>query len=386
MSINFSNEKRYLLFEYDQQGPNNNIIAFKFIVFLAAISKRILVIPKAQSIFHLDWGPNSINETKKKFNEITETHLSDILNLEAFSNLVDMISFEDFSQNEMKTLELPENFNNFHRKYTDYQTMKVQSARFKKKEPQSRGLFWRNRQKWMENNGFKDKSLRKNDWVFYCTNKFKTVSIKNRDTFIDTLITLNDKVVFLPMDINFGTNKYKYYRMFGYANGMTYHPNPLWSKILNIKYFNTNFYTIVEKIRNDYLRNEKYDAYHHRFNGGFEHNNMEISELLKRVIKKMKTKILYISSDSYQKFAKYKKKHSKSLKIKIMSINEIKIEQYLPNLKFKSFIEMLMCVNSEIFIGTKESSFSAEIINIRTGENNYYRKLHKIKSDTNYVI
>ena len=91
---------KYLLFEYDQQGPNNNIIAFKFIVFLAAISNRILVIPKAQSIFHLDWGPNSINETKTKFSKITETHLSDILNLDAFSHIVKMISFEDFARKE----------------------------------------------------------------------------------------------------------------------------------------------------------------------------------------------------------------------------------------------------------------------------------------------
>ena len=40
---------KYLLFEYDQQGPNNNIISLKFIIFLA-LSKRILVIPKVQSI------------------------------------------------------------------------------------------------------------------------------------------------------------------------------------------------------------------------------------------------------------------------------------------------------------------------------------------------
>ena len=58
---------KYLLFEYDHGGPNNIIIAFKFILFLAAITKRILIIPKAQPIFHFDWGPNSINETKTNF-------------------------------------------------------------------------------------------------------------------------------------------------------------------------------------------------------------------------------------------------------------------------------------------------------------------------------
>lgn len=377
---------KYLLFEYDQQGPNNNIIAFKFVVFLAAISERILVIPKAQSIFHLDWGPNSINESKTKFGEITETHLNDFLNLDVFSHLVKMISFEDFAKKEKESLNLPPDFSNFHRKFSDYQTMKIQGSRFRKKEPQSRGLYWSNRRKWMESKGLDNKLLRKQDWIYYSILNFKTLSIKNPSLFMETLTSLDDRVMFLPMDIYFGTNKYKYFRIFGYVNGMKSTVNPIWNDILNVSYFKKDFYTIAEKISKDYLKNEKYDAYHHRFNGGFEHNNMGISELLKRIVKKMKTKILYVSSDSYKKFAQYKKKHSNSLKIKFVSINELKLEKYLPNLKFKPFIEMLMCVNSQVFIGTKNSSFSGEIINIRTKENHHFRELDKISSNKNYVI
>lgn len=377
---------KYLLFEYDQQGPNNNIIAFKFIVFLAAISNRILVIPKAQSIFHLDWGPNSINETKTKFSKITETHLSDILNLDAFSHIVKMISFEDFARKESESLNLPADFSNFHRKFSDYQTMKVQSARFMKKEPQSRGLYWSNRRKWMESKGLDNKLLRKQDWVYYSILKFKTLSIKNSSLFIETLTSLDDPVMFLPMDVYFGTNKYKYFRIFGYVKGMKSTVNPIWNNILNVSYFKKDFYEIVKQIMKEYLKNKNYDAYHHRFNGGFEHNKLGITELLKRIVKKMNTNILYVSSDSYNNFRTYKKKNNDKLKINIVSINEIKLENYLPNIKFKPFIEMLMCVNSQVFIGTKDSSFSAEIINMRTKENHHFRELDKINSNKNFVI
>lgn len=373
---------KYLLFEYDQQGPNNNIIAFKFIIFLAAISKRILVIPKAQPIYHLDWGSNSINETKTKFGKITETHLSDILNLNVFSDIVKMISFEEFVSTEMESLKLPSDFANYHRKFTDFKTMKIQSARFRKRDPKCRGLYWTKRMKWMEKKGLNDKLLRKTDWVYYSILNFKTLSIKNRNTFIDTLSGLNDKVVFLPMDVEFGTNKYQYYRIFGYAEKMTIHANPVWDKILQKKYLNTMFYDCIHKIKKDYLKDEKYDSYHHRFNGGFEHNNTNLSILLKNVEKKMKTSILYVSSDSYHKFAEYKTKFN----FKIVSVNDIKLENYLPNLKFKPFIEILMCVESNIFIGTKNSTFSAEIINMRTCKNHNFRDLDKIKSNKNFVI
>lgn len=377
---------KYLLFEYDQQGPNNIIIAFKFILFLAAITKRTLIIPKAQPIFHLDWGPNSINDSTTDFNKVSETHLSEIINLNAFSHLVKMISFKDFAKKERESLNLPKNFAKFNRNFNDYNTMKIQSERFRTKEPQSRGLYWTLRSQWMKKNGLNNKLLRKKDWVYYSMLNFKTVSIKNPNIFIETVSKLKDKVVFLPMDVNFGTDKYKYFRIFGYVKGMKSTENPVWNKVLNVSYFKKEFYAIIKRISKHYLKNEKYDAYHHRFNGGFEHNNMEISELLKRILKKMRTKILYVSSDSYEKFAEYKQKNEEFLTIKIVSINEIKLDKYLLNLKFKPFIEMLMCVKSQTFIGTKNSSFSGEIINIRTKENHHFRELDKISSNKNFVI
>ena len=74
------------------------------------------------------------------------------------------------------------------------------------------------------------------------------------------------------------------------------------------------------------------------------------------------------------------------MKIKIVSINEIRLENYLSNIKYKPFIEMLICVNSQVFIGTKDSSFSGEIINLRTKKHHHFRELHKIDSNENFVI
>ena len=378
---------KYLLFEYDHGGPNNIIIAFKFIVFLAALSNRTLVIPKAQPIFHFDWGTNSINETKKNFNEITETHLSDIINLDAFSHLVKMISFDKFVEKEKQSLNLPENFEKFNRTFSDYQTMNIQSSRLKRKEkkPFVRSDYWNKRKLWMENKGLNNKVLRKQDWVYYSKLNFKTLSIKNRDLFIKTFENLDDKVVFLPMDIEFGTKKYKYYRIFGYAEKMATHLNPYWEKILNVKYLHSSFYNCVKKIQSDYLKGDNYDAYHHRFNGfNFANNKINMNELIKLLESKIKNKILYISSDSYHMFSKYKKRNK--IPFKIMSVNEIELDKYMPNKKYKSFIEMIICVNANIFIGTKMSTFTTEIINMRTCSNHHYKNLDKIKSNKNFVI
>lgn len=378
---------KYLLFEYDHGGPNNIIIAFKFILFLAALTKRTLVIPKAQPIFHFDWGPNSINESTTDFNKVSETHLNDIINLNAFSHLVKMISFKDFVKKEKKSLNLPENFAKFDRIFSDYKTMKIQSFRLKRKEtkPYVRANWWNKRRKFMESKGFDNKVLRKQDWVYYSKLNFKTLSIKNCDLFIKTLETTKDKVVFLPMDTEFGTDKYKYYRIFGYAETMLTHPNPYWKKILNVRYLHTSFYDCVKKIKTDYLKGESYDAYHHRFNGfNFANNKINMNELVKLLESKIKNKILYIASDSYHMFAEYK--NTNEIPFKIMSINEIGLEKYNYNKKYKSFIEMIICVNANIFIGTKMSTFTTEIINMRTCSNYHYKNLDKIKSNTNFVI
>ena len=297
-----------------------------------------------------------------------------------------MISFDEFAKKERESLKLPMDFSNFHRKFSDYQTMKIQGSRFLKKEPQSRGLYWYNRRVWMENNGYNNEILCNQDWVYFSILNFKTLSIRRKDPFLNTLISLKDRVIFLPMDIYFGTNKYKYFRIFGYVEEMKSTENIIWNTILNVSYFKKDFYEIVNRINKDYLKNENYDAYHHRFNGGFEHNNMGITDLLKRVVKKMKTKILYVSSDSYNNFRRYIKKNRDKLKIKIVSINEIRLENYLSNIKYKPFIEMLICVNSQVFIGTKNSSFSGEIINLRTKKHHYFRELDKIDSNENFVI
>ena len=48
---------KYILFELDHGGPTNIILAFKFLVYIAYITNRILIIPPSKSIYHYDWGP-----------------------------------------------------------------------------------------------------------------------------------------------------------------------------------------------------------------------------------------------------------------------------------------------------------------------------------------
>ena len=43
---------KYILFELDHGGPTNIILAFKFLVYIAYITNRILIIPPSKSIYH----------------------------------------------------------------------------------------------------------------------------------------------------------------------------------------------------------------------------------------------------------------------------------------------------------------------------------------------
>ena len=125
-----------------------------------------------------------------------------------------------------------------------------------------------------------------------------------------------------------------------------------------------------------------YAALHWRykvFNEKKEYNKEQILDKIKKWIKYDK---LYISSDSYDKFFN---KTDNKFNIKIFSIKDMSEYKDI-NKKYISFIEQLICIKSNIFIGTNISSFSSEILNIRTKRLNYYRDLNKKQDSKNYFL
>ena len=135
---------KYILFELDHGGPTNIILAFKFLVYIAYITNRVLIIPPLKSIYHYDWGPNGLNESVNNFKNVTKTNLIDIINLKEFRKLIKIITFDDFYNLVKDNLKLPNNFDSFHQIYSDYKTMNIQGNRLKNREKTNRGLYWVN--------------------------------------------------------------------------------------------------------------------------------------------------------------------------------------------------------------------------------------------------
>ena len=170
---------KYILFELDHGGPTNIILAFKFLVYIAYITNRILIIPQSKSIYHYDWGPNGLNESTNNFENLTKTNLIDIINLKEFKKLIKIVSFDEFYNLEKENLKLMDNFNNFHQLYSDYDTMNIQGNRLKNKEEKNRGLYWINMANYLSN--IKIKYKKNNDWIIFSKNKFKTIKLKKKN-------------------------------------------------------------------------------------------------------------------------------------------------------------------------------------------------------------
>lgn len=378
---------KYILFELDHGGPTNIILAFKFLVYIAYITNRVLIIPPSKSIYHYDWGPNGLNESVNNFKNITKTNLIDIINLKEFRKLVKIITFDDFYNLEKDNLKLPNNFNNFHQIQTDYETMNIQGNRLKNREKTNRGLYWVNMANYLSN--IKIKYNEKHEWIIFSKKNFITIKLKRKyihDSlyFITKIKKINKNIIFLPMDTKFLTREYTYPRIFMYSANFETNNN-IWKKINSLKYLNKKFYKIAKIIIKKYLCDGNYDALHWRYNGfneRKEYNGIEIMDMIKKWIK---SDNLYISTDSYEKI--FKNIDKSKYKFNIFSV-KILMKEFENNITKKdiSFIEQIICAKSNIFIGTNISSFSSEILNIRTKKLNCFRILKDLQDSKNYFI
>lgn len=378
---------KYILFEYDHGGPTNIILSFKFIVYLCYITDRILIIPPPQSIYHYDWGPNGLNESQNNFNNISKTNLIDIINIDSFKKYIKIITFEEFYNIEKSNLNLPINYHKYHNIHTFYKNMLIQGNRLKSRnEKNNRDIYWCNMAKYLEN--YKNNFDKEKDWVLYALNNFKTIKIKNRKEnqnhilFIKKLKKKKNTVIFFPMDINFNTKNYIYPRIFLFAVKFTTNEK-IWDKIFLVKYLNKKFYKIVNDIIENYLSNGNYDALHWRYNGFNQKKEYNDDKILSLIEKKVKSDKLYIASDSFEKI--FKQRNYDKYKFKIISFKDINKDDKISK-KDIPFIEQLICVKSNIFIGTEFSSFSSEILNIRTKKLNNFRKLQNQDNSKNYFI
>ena len=213
--------KRYLLFEYDHGGPNNIIIAFRLILFIAKFFDFILVLPPAQSIYHFDWGPCAENELDFE----SKTYLTDIINIPL--KYIKIISFSEFCAIEKK--HLPPNFANYNRLKTDYINMKIQSIRLSKKEPNNRGKYWHLKMLYLKeilNRNFKksrllgETNINELDYVeFIKQNKnFYSTQGLTDARFIKYISDVNNKYIYIPMDPFYLTKYAKYPRIFNFSN------------------------------------------------------------------------------------------------------------------------------------------------------------------------
>lgn len=376
---------KYLLFELDHGGTTNIIIALKFIIYLCYITNRVLIIPQSQSIYHFDWGPNGINETTKDFKNITKTSLYDIIDFDMYKKYIKIISFDKFYKKEKNKLNLPKNYQRYHQIHSYYYTMKNQGNRLRKSEKNNRGLYWLNMAYYLEK--IKENYNEKNDWVLYAKENFNTIKFKNRKNihniskFLEKVKNQESRIIFLPMDDKFILEDYKYPRIFVYGSKFST-IDKIWDSIISIEYFSKFIKEISNTIIEKYLSKGNYDALHWRYKGFNEKKEYNKEQILDKIKKWIKCDKLYISSDSYDKI--FNKTENK-FNIKIFSIKDMSEYKDI-NKKYISFIEQLICIRSNIFIGTNISSFSSEILNIRTRRLNYYRDLDKKQDSKNYFL
>ena len=333
------------------------------------------------------------------------TKLKDIINLP--DKYVSIISFSRFFQLEKKNL--PENFLSYNRLKTDYITMKIQSMRLSKAEPKNRGKYWHYKmlylKKKLQQNYQKSKELyipnpNEFDYIEYMKNNFCCLDGPTDERFIKQLFFPNSRFIFIPMDPFYLTKYSKYPRIFNYSN--YFNPSSdiykkcykekkklnekeqykldkqiiIWSEVITLNLFPNNLLEIAQDIINNILNNNFY-ALHYRHQG-FNQQNEFKSEYINFL---PNNKILYISSDSFHIII-----DSIPKKYKIKSLQDIDLTKYNIPHKFTSLIEQIICIKSDIFIGTNFSTFTNQILNYRLHKNIGFTEISKyIDNKKNYI-
>lgn len=381
---------KYLLFEYDQGGPNNIITAFKYIIFLAKITNRIIVLPKPKPIYHFDWGPAGIIEDPSQLNEdtiIEETCITDMIDLNPFEKFVKIISFAEFVEQRS---EIPNCVIKYDNKLSERIQIKPQVSRFSKTKGDHRPYYWNAYDNYLENLIRKNKI--KKDWILYCRENFRIIHERNAQKFVDKLLQKTGpkySFIHIPMDENYKIKKKERYpRMFDFTKNFKFEDKnqKIWSLIHRKLKYHPDFYTVVENIIFNKMNGDNYDALHWRYSGFHQKKEKTGIQILEEIKSKVKSKVLYISSDSTNEI--FSDIDQTKFHFKIISSKDFEISTYLKNPKFLSFIELLLCVKSYVFIGTHRSTFSCEILNTRKKTHYTYKNMKGFitKDNKNYLI
>jgi hypothetical protein len=91
---------RYLIFTNDQGGPNNLRIGWEMTGVVAQRTNRTLVLPPAQKIYLLDYGPLNGRDSLKtsSFDGSSETKVEDLINLEQLKANLPTLTWDEFHE------------------------------------------------------------------------------------------------------------------------------------------------------------------------------------------------------------------------------------------------------------------------------------------------
>jgi len=95
---------RYLCFDIDQGGLNNIRLVFEYVVVLAAITGRTLVLPPKCSWYLINNGPIP----EQHFGGVSQ--LSDFYDIDALARAIPVISTEEFIEQAHRHLSIPDKF------------------------------------------------------------------------------------------------------------------------------------------------------------------------------------------------------------------------------------------------------------------------------------
>ncbi len=97
-------KNRYLVFDADEGGLNNIRLAFEYVVILAALTGRTLVLPPKSAWYLINFGPMPESE------QGGTTEFGDIYNIDALARALPVINTEQFIRNAATHLNIPDEF------------------------------------------------------------------------------------------------------------------------------------------------------------------------------------------------------------------------------------------------------------------------------------
>lgn len=95
---------RYVTFDADKAGVNNIRLVFEYVVVIAAITGRTLVLPPKSSWYLINHGPMP-KELQGGF-----THISDLYDIDALAKVIPVINTEEFIDEAFDHISIPEAF------------------------------------------------------------------------------------------------------------------------------------------------------------------------------------------------------------------------------------------------------------------------------------